>query len=183
VLCLVVLSSCANTLQDKPIGQAPLETVIVKSRYPVYWLGLHFRGMQITSVTVDPGGASTIRYGDCIVGGQYTCVAPITIVSSPDNSFIPGSLAAGRALAIRGVRAAVAKGGATLTLPTGGVVVSVYARSPALARASVAAMAPVNEVGLSGARLPAALANTGFDRTPLASQVPPGVSIPQPHDR
>jgi hypothetical protein len=179
-LCAIALGSCGNTLQDKPIGQAPLETVIVKSHYPVYWLGLRFHGMPITSVTVDPSGASTIRYGDCIVGGQYTCVAPITIVSSPDNSFIPGAFAASRSLAVRGATASVAKGGATLTIPTGGVVVSVHARNPSLARASVATMAPVNEVGLSGARLPTAVADTGLDRIPLPSEVPAGVSIPRP---
>jgi hypothetical protein len=180
VLCVMALGSCGNTLQDKPIGQAPLEAVIVKSHYLVYWLGLRFRGMQITSVTIDPGGASTIRYGDCIVGGQYTCVAPITIVSSPDNSFVPGAVGAGRTLAVRGATARVAKAGATLTIPTGGVVVSVYARTASLARASAATMAPMNEVGLPGSLLPPALADTGIEKVPLPSEVPAGVSIPRP---
>jgi hypothetical protein len=180
VLCALALASCGDTLQDQPIGPSPLETVIVKSHFPVYWLGLRFHGMQITSVAIDPGEAVTIRYGDCVLGGQYTCVTPVSIVSSPDNSFIPGATAATRSLALRGAIASVAQGGATLAIPTGGVVVSVYARSPSLARTAATGMAPVNKVGLPQTPLPAAAPDTGFDRIPLPSEVPPGVSVPRP---
>ncbi|MGC2374911.1 MAG: hypothetical protein WA484_13645 [Solirubrobacteraceae bacterium] len=179
-LCALALGSCGDTLQDQPIGPTPLETVIVKSGFPVYWLGLRFKDMQITNVTIDPAEAVTIRYGDCVLGGQYTCVPPISIVSSPDNSFIPGGSAAEGSLAVRGASASVAKGGATLAIPTGGIVVSVYARSPSLAREAAAAMAPLNKVGLPGAPLPAAMADTGIDRVPLPSEVPAGVSVPRP---
>jgi len=179
-LCALALGSCGDTLQDQPIGPAPLETVLVKSRFTVYWLGLQFHGMQITSVTIDPGEAVTIRYGDCVLGGQYTCVTPISIVSSPDNSFIPGKTAATRSLSLRGATASLAEGGATLTIPTGGEVVSVYARTASLARAAAITMAPVNQVGLPQAPLPAAVPDTGFDRVPLPSEVPPGVSVPRP---
>ncbi len=180
MLCALALGSCADTIQDQPVGPAPLETVMVKSRYPVYWLGLRFHGMQITSVTIDPAEAVTIRYGDCVLGGQYTCVTPIAIVSSPDNSFIPGSGATAGSLPIRGATASVASGGATLAIATGGIVVSVYGRNAGLARAVATAMAPVNEVGLPGAPLPAATADTGVDRVPLPSEVPAGVSVPRP---
>jgi hypothetical protein len=176
----LALGCCADTVQDQPIGPAPLETVLVDSRFPVYWLGLEFRGMQITSVAIDPGGAVTIRYGDCVLGGQYTCVTPVSIVSSPDNSFIPGSNVAAGSLPVRGATASVAQGGATLAIPTGAVVVSVYARNPSLARTAATTMVPINEVGLPGARLQAAAPDTGFDRLPLASEVPPGVSVPRP---
>lgn len=179
VLCALGLGACGDTLQDQPIGPGPLETVIVKSRFPVYWLGLEFEKMQITDVTLDPGGAVTIRYGDCVLGGQYTCVPPIAIVSSPDNSFIPGSATATGSLPVRGAMASMARGGATLAIPTGGVVVSVYARNASLARSAVATMAPVNEAGLPGAHLPGAAPATGVDGVPLPSQVPPGVSIPR----
>lgn len=178
-LCALALSSCGDTLQDQPIGPAPLETVLVKSRFPVYWLGLSFQGRQITSVTIDPGNAVTIRYGDCVLGGQYTCVTPVTIVSSPDNSFIPGRSATTRSLSLRGARASVSQGGATLAIPTGGVVVSVYARNPPLAREAATMMAPINKVGLPRMPLPAALPDTGVDRVPLPSETPPGVRIPQ----
>lgn len=179
-LCATALGSCGDTLQDQPIGPAPLESVIVQSRFPVYWLGLRFHGMRITGVTIDPGGAVTIRYGDCVLGGQYTCVTPVAIVSSPDNSFVPGATAATQSLPLRGARASVAHGGATLAIPTGGVVVSVYARNASLARSAATTMAPLNKVGLPRAPLPAALPDTGFDGLPLPSQVPPGVSLGRP---
>jgi hypothetical protein len=178
--CALALGSCGDTLQDQPIGPAPLETVLVNSRFPVYWVGLEFQGMQITSVGTDPSGAVTIRYGDCVLGGQYTCVTPLSIVSSPDNSFVPGSSVATESLPMRGATAIVTRGGATLAIPTGGVIASVYARDPPLARAAAMTMAPVNEVGLPQEALPAAAPDTGFDRLPLPSEVPPGVSAPRP---
>jgi hypothetical protein len=193
VLCALALTSCGDTLQDQPIGSAPLEAVIVKSRFPVYWLGLGFEGLRVTSVAEDPGGAVTIHYGDCIVGGQYTCVTPLSIVSSPDNSFVPGGAATAHAVRVRGVAARTTQGnpatrsarlgaaGATLAIPTGGVVVSIYAERPLLARDAARMMAPVNEVGLPEMGLPRVAPDTGFDRVPLQSQVPAGVSTPQTH--
>lgn len=177
LVCALALSSCGDTLQDQPIGPSPLETVLVQSDFPVYWLGLKFDGMQITSAAIDPGGAVTIRYGDCVIGGQYTCVTPLSIVSSPDNSFLPGAGSATSSLSLRGTSASVAGGGRTLAVPTAGVMVSVYARNSSLARAAADTMTPVNEVGLPHSPLPAALPDTGFDRLPLASQVPAGVSV------
>jgi hypothetical protein len=178
LLCTLALGSCGDTLQDQSIGASPLETVLVKSHFPVYWLGSRFHGMRVTNVTIDPGEAVTIRYGDCVVGGQYTCVTPVSVVSSPDNSFVPGRTAVTRTLALRGVSANLAQGGATLAIPTGAIVASVYARNPTLAREAATSMAPLNEVGEPGAQLPAALPDSGFDRAPLPSEVPPGVSVP-----
>ena len=116
--CVLALASCGNTLQDQPIGPQPLESVLVKSRFPVYWLGLNFHGMQITSVAIDPSEAVTIRYGDCVLGGQYTCVTPVSIVTSPDNSFVPGGPRVRRTVSLRGVSASSAQGGSTLAIPT-----------------------------------------------------------------
>ncbi len=174
LLCALALGSCGDTLQDQPIGPKPLESVLIKSRFPVYWVGLKFHGLQITGVAVDPSEAVTIRYGDCVLGGQYTCVTPISIVTSPDNSFVPGGAAATRAPPLRGASVSVAQGGDTLALPTGAVVVSVYADHPALARAAVTMMAPVNRVGMPLAPLPPATSDTGFARVPLPGQVPAG---------
>jgi hypothetical protein len=183
IACALALGACGgNTLQDQPIGQAPLESVIVKSHFPVYWLGLSFRGMQITNVGIDPGEAVTIRYGDCVLGGQYTCVTPVSIVSSPDNSFIPGATATTQVLSLRGATASLAQDGATLAIPTGGVVVSVYARDARLARQAASTMAPLDEVGLPQGPLPAALPDSGFDRIPLSGQVRQGVSVPAPRE-
>jgi hypothetical protein len=136
--------------------------------------------MQITSVSIDPSEAVTIRYGDCVLGGQYTCVTPVSVVSSPDNSFIPGATADTRTLSLRGATVSLAQSGRTLTIPTGGVTVNVYARNPLLAQHAATMMAPLNEVGMPQAPLPKALPNTGFDRIPLPGQVPAGVRIPKP---
>ena len=181
VTCALALGSCGNTLQDQPIGPSALESVMVKSRFPAYWLGLRFHGLQITNVAMDPGGAVTIRYGDCQVGGQYICVTPVSIVTSPDNSFTPGGAIEKRSLPLRGVAANSVQGGATLAIPTGGVVVSVYTHDPSLAHAAATTMTPVNEVGLPQAPLPAALPDTGFGDQPLPGQVPAGVSVARLH--
>lgn len=179
-LCAVAVSACGDTLQDQPIAPQLLESVIVKSRFPVYWLGFKFQRMRITGVTIDPGGAVTIRYGDCLVGGQYTCVTPLSVVSSPDNSFVPGA-SAGRAVNVRSANAVSSQSGKTLAMATGSVVVSVHARDPALASAAATMMAPLNKVGLPLQPLPPAVPNTGFDRVPIPSELPPGATIPRPH--
>ena len=179
VVSALALASCgADTLQDQPIGASPLESVMVKSHFPVYWLGLDYQGMQITSVSIDPSEAVTVHYGDCVLGGQYTCVTPVTIVSSPDNSFVPSATPATPTVSLRGVTAGLTQHGATLAIPTGPVVVSVYARNPLLARQVATTMTPFNEIGLPRAPLPVALPDTGFDRVPLPGQVPTGVSLP-----
>jgi hypothetical protein len=177
--CVLALASCGNTLQDQPIGPQPLESVLVKSRFPVYWLGLSFHGMQITSVAIDPSEAVTIRYGDCVLGGQYTCVTPVSIVTSPDNSFVPAGTVPRRTVSLRGVSASSAQGDSTLAIPTGNVVVSVFGQHPTLTREAAETMSPLNMTGLPLAPLPAALPDSGFDRVPLSIQVPAGVSVPR----
>ena len=79
-LCALALGACGDTLQDQPIGPALLEGVIVKSRFPVYWLGLKFQGMRITGVTIDRGydslrrllGGRAVHVRDAAVGGELT---------------------------------------------------------------------------------------------------------------
>ena len=179
ISCALALSACGDTLQEQPIGASPFESVIVNSRFPVYWLGRGFQGLEATNVREDPGGAVTIDYGSCLIGGQYTCVTPLAIVTSPDNSFVPGGVGEASTIAVRGIGAIVAQGGATLTIATGPVVVSIYARSPSLARDAAQTMVPFNEPGRPDAPLPPAFADTGVDRVPLHSQVPPGQSVPR----
>jgi hypothetical protein len=174
----VPLGGCGDTLQDRPIGARPFESVIVKSHFPVYWMGLRFSSLQVTGVTIDPGGAVTIQYGDCVIGGQYTCVTPLSIVTSPDNSFVPGGSATASPLRIRGVRAMSRQGGATIIVSTGEVVVSVYARRPSLALAAALTMTPLNQAGLPEVPLPKPLPDTGFDRIPLPSELPAGATVP-----
>jgi hypothetical protein len=178
--CAPALTACGDTLQDQPIGPSPLESVIAKSRFPVYWAGLRFAAMQITGVTIDPSGAVTISYGDCLVGGQYTCVAPLSIVTSPDNSFLPAGAARARTqTSIRGLTARSTRAGATLALRTGGVVVSVYAQKARLALAAARTMVPLNKAGTPGSPLPPPAPDTRFDRIPLRSQLPAGASVPR----
>jgi hypothetical protein len=179
LLCCLALGACGDTLQDQPIGPAPLESVLVDSRFPVYWLGQQFDGMRITAVLIDPGGAVTLRYGDCLVGGQFTCVTPLSLVTSPDNGFVPGAGAANRTRLVRGAQALSTQGGRLLALRTGSVVVSVHAQRAPLALRAARLMAPLNKVGLPLQPLPAAAPDTGFDRLPLPSQLPPGTPIPQ----
>jgi hypothetical protein len=178
-LAVLGLSACGNTLQDQPIARGALEPLVLANRYPVYWLGGSLQDLAITEAVHDPGGAYTIHYGDCIEGGQYTCVTPLTIVTSPDNSFIPGGTHSRRTVALRGARATLAQQGTTIEIPTGSVIVSIYATTRALARAAALTMVPINGVGIPGAPLPAALPNTGFASEPLASQKPVTVHIPR----
>jgi hypothetical protein len=182
LLCLagaLALAGCANTLQDQPSGPKPLEDVLVQSRFTVYWAGLRFAGLPISGVSVDPSEAVSIRYGDCVTGGQYVCVTPLSIVTSPDNSFVPGGAGATSAPRTRGVAVSSSRGGRTLALATGKVVVSVYGKTALLAREALATIAPLNETGQPLQALPAPLPDTGFNRVPLPTQVPPGVGVPR----
>ncbi len=165
------LGGCANTLQDQPVPHNQLESLIV-APYPVYWLGRSFDGKQITEVSHDPGGAYDVQYGDCVTGGQSTCVPPLRVTTSPDNSFVPGGSTPQRAMRVRGAAAVVAQRGETIEIPTAGVIVGVYADSAPLAAAAVRTLAPINEAGAPGEPLPARLPPSAFGSTPLPSQMP-----------
>jgi len=171
-LCALVLAGCGDTLQDQPIPHNTLEGLIV-APYPVYWLGGVFQHMAITDAIRDPSGAFSVQYGDCVEGGQNTCVPPLRVVTSPDNSFLPGGSTPRQTTFIRGVAAVVAQGGDTIEIPTAGVVVSIYANSPPLAANAAATIVPINEAGVPEARLPSPLPDTGFAETPLPVQTPP----------
>lgn len=169
--CALALGACGDTLQDRPIPHNTLESLIV-APYPVYWLGRSFQGLEITDASHDPSGAFSVQYGDCVVGGQSTCVTPVSVVTSPDNSFVAGGTTPQSTAVLRGVRAVLAQHGHTVAIATGGVVVNVYADSARLASAAAQTIVPINDVGEPGAPLPARLPDTGFASTPLPSQVP-----------
>ena len=170
-LCAVSIAGCADTLQDKPIQHSVLESLIV-APVPVYWLGASFQGLAVTDAVHDPSGAFTVQYGDCVEGGQATCVPPLRVVTSPDNSFLPGGSAPERTAPLRQVQAVVTRGGRTIEIATGGVVVDIYARDARVAAAAARTVVPINRVGAPEAPLPAPLPDTGFATTPLPSQVP-----------
>ena len=169
--CALALGACGDTLQDRPIAHNTLETLLV-APYPVYWLGRSFHGMLITEAGHDPGGAFTVQYGDCVEGGQSTCVPPLRVVTSPDNSFVAGGDGRRVSAQVRGVDALVAQGGRTIAIPTAGVVVSIYADDARLASSAAQTAVPINEPGTPQAPLPARRPDTGFGSTPLPSQVP-----------
>ncbi len=171
-LCALALCSCANTVQDQPIPHNILEGLI-EAPFPVYWLGGSFEGMAISEATHDPSDAYSVQYGDCLAGGQGACVAPLRVVTSPDNSFLPGGSTPSTTVRIRGIDALRAQAGRTIVIPTGGVVVDIYATNARTAAAAARTVVPINALGVPGAPLEPALPNTGFDAVPLPAQVPP----------
>ncbi len=144
------------------------------SPYPVYWLGGTFHGLAITEASRDPSGAFTVQYGDCLEGGQSTCVPPLKVVTSPDNSFVPGedSTTSRARTSLRGVAGFVAERGNTISIATGGVILDIYAHTPALALAAATTAVPINYPGAPASPLPAQLPDTGFGSHPLPSQAP-----------
>lgn len=166
---MLALGGCGDTLQDQPIAHNTLEKLLV-APYPVYWAGRSFQGLAITEATHDPGGAFSVQYGDCVEGGQSTCVPALRVVTSPDNSFVPGGSTPQHGTLVRGVGSLVTQRGRTIEIPTGPIVVSVYADSARLAAAAAQTVVPINEPGVPGAPLPARLSDTGFGSTPLPSQ-------------
>jgi hypothetical protein len=175
-LVALALGSCGDTLQDRPIAHGQLESLIAEP-YPVFWLGRSFHGYQITEASQDPSGAATLQYGDCVEGGQSTCVVPVRVVTSPDNSFVPGSQAPHRTTSLRGVSAVIAESGRTIAFASGRVVVSIYALHASLASAASESVVPINAPGEPGGPLAVPLADTGYSRRPLPSQLP---SAPRP---
>ncbi len=169
--CLLALGGCGSTLESQPISPSSLESFIAVRGYPVYWLGNGFAGLSVSEVQRDRGGAYAVQYGNCAQGGQATCLAPLAIVTSPENSFVAHGAHAVQASTLRGARALISEAGKTIEVPTGAVVVSVRADSAALARAAAAHLVPINEVGVPDAPLPPALPATSFATAPLPTQL------------
>lgn len=170
-LCALSLSACGDTVQQRPIPHNMLEGLIV-APYPVYWLGASFQGMALTEASRDPSGAYSVEYGNCLQGGQGTCVPPLRVVSSPDNSFLPAGGAKTHSASIRSQPATLAQEGRTVIVATGRMVVDIYASRASTAAAAARAMVPINQPGDPAAPLPARLPDTGFNGQPLPSQVP-----------
>jgi hypothetical protein len=171
LLCAAALGACGDTLQVQPIPHNVLEGLIV-SPYPVYWLGASFRGLAVTDASHDPSGSFLVQYGNCLEGGQSTCVPPLRVVTSPDNRFLPGGRASHKRVSLRGAEAVFAYGGRTVSILTGGVVVDIYANTATLAAAAARTVVPINGVGVPEGPLPARQPDTGFGETPLPTQVP-----------
>ena len=170
-LCAVALGACGDTLQTKPIPHGALESMVI-SPFPVYWAGGSFRRLPITDATHDPSGSYSVQYGNCLQGGQGVCVSPLRIVSSPDNSFVPGGSALRQTTLLRGVPVRLARGGRTIVIATGSVVVDIYATTAGLADAAAQTVVPINAPGAPRGQLPPRLPDSGFGSRPLPSQTP-----------
>ncbi|HUN79192.1 MAG TPA: hypothetical protein VMU32_09745 [Solirubrobacteraceae bacterium] len=168
----LILAACGNTLQNEALQPSFFQPLITQTRFPVFWLGTSFRRLPVINVQQDPGGAYLLQYGNCTQGGENVCLTPLEIVTSPDNGFLPGGQIAHQPISIRGVRGVAMQNGSTLALPTGGVVVDIYADSPGLARAAAAAMVTINAVQTPGSRLAPPLPDTGWAQRPLEFQRP-----------
>jgi hypothetical protein len=166
----LALAGCGDTLQTQPIAHNTLEALLA-APYPVYWLGHSFRGLALTEATKDPSGAFSVLYGTCKQGGQGTCVPPLRVVTSPDNSFLPGGSVTRTVAMIRGTRGLLSPDGRTVVIAAGGVVVDIYALDARLAAAAAQSVVPINDIGWPGAELPAALPDTGFGELPLPAQM------------
>lgn len=175
-----LLAACGNTIQSQPMSDTYLEQLVAFERFPVYWVGPSFHGLQLTSVTEDPGGAYTLQYGDCTVVSASNCLTPLEIVSSPDNSFLPSAEVEAKPTRVRGVDALQRQGGRVLEMLTGPIAIDLRARSAYLARAAAQQMAPINELGQPAAALPAALPSTGYDRRVMEAQRPWTVKLLPP---
>ena len=155
----------------QPIAHQQLEGLVVAA-FPVYWLGASFHGLQVSETSHDPSEAYAVSYGNCRQGGQGYCVPPLRLITSPDDSFLPGGSAAMRKLRIRGVSALLAKDSDAVIIATGNVVLDIYADSPELALAAANAAVPINAAGTPGVALPPPLPDDGFESRPLPTQVP-----------
>ena len=151
----------------------------MQEEFPVYWLGGAFQRLPIINVERDPSGAYELQYGNCTQGGENVCVTPLQIVTSPDNGFRPGGSTPQRPVIVRGVPGTVAQGGRTIELSTGGVVVDIYADSPALAHAAAQNAVAIGAAQQPGSPLPRALPDTGYAEKPLPSQQPPLAPLAQ----
>ncbi len=171
VFCALALGACGDTVQNKPIPHGTLEALIV-APYTAYWLGASFHGLAITEGYSDPGGAFTLQYGNCLNGGQAICTPPLLLVTSPDNSFVPGGASAALDRTIRGVPARVSESGRTIAIPTAGVVVSIFAQNARLAAAAARTVVPINAPGSPGEPLTPPRPDTGYGSRPLGSQLP-----------
>jgi len=166
-----VAGGCGNTVPVQSIPHNQLESMIV-APFRVYWLGGSFRGLTVQQVSHDPGGAYSVQYGGCLTGGQGTCLPPLLVVTSPEDTFVPGGSARTRQVLLRGVPALEAHGGRVVMIPTGNVVVDIFAANPPLARSAARNVVPINAPGAPGAALPAPVRTEAFGRRPFSSQVP-----------
>lgn len=164
--CACSLGACADALQYQTLGTRAALAAVSTRAYPVYWLGRAFHGLPLSGLTHDSGGAYTMAYGVCVIGGQNTCVTALRVVTSPDNSFVPGGSQGRSEAVIRGRRALLADRGATIELASGSVVLDIYANSARLAYEAARDLFPINAPGAPRVVLPAPTADSHWETVP-----------------
>jgi hypothetical protein len=179
VLFALLLNACGAQVAVRPLPPNPLLELVALNKFPVYWLGGSFDGLQLTEITRDSGGAISLQYGACLRGGQYECLAPLTVVTSPEDSFLPHGHNPLRERILRGVRAFATTSGRTYEIPTGSVVVSIYAQQSSLAGAAARSLATLNTATFPDSPLAAPSANGSYARLPLSGQMVRIVSPPR----
>ncbi len=170
-LAVLALGACGAQVAVRPLPPDPLLELVALQKFPVYWLGGSFAGLPLTEVSRDTGGAVSLQYGACLRGGQYECVAPLTVVTSPEDSFLPHGREPLHVHRLRGVDAFIASSGRTYEIPTGAVVVSIYARQSALAAAAARSLATLNSARFPNSALAAPSAGGDYARLPLSGQM------------
>lgn len=160
---LLALAGCA------PQTSAPSERDLTRARnvqrFPVYWVGMSFRGVPLRQIARDPGGSWDVQYGDCIKGVE-TCSAPLVVVTVPDPTFVPGAPHRLRSTTVRGVPVYIADGGRTVQVPTGSVVVNLSALDPGDALAAARQLVAINRPQPQPVRLPPRAPKQRFQITP-----------------
>src|SRR5579862_9780850 len=155
VLAGLLLAGCGSVLPAHLVGNDNLTALVSVNRFPIYWVGGTFEKLSLTNIAHDYGGAFSLQYGNCSLGGQAVCVAPLVIVTTPEGSLSTGPQSGSGALRERGVTGLMGEKGRTIELATGKVVVDIYAQTAALARAAAATIAPINRLGTPSSNLPA----------------------------
>lgn len=169
--CALALGGCGDALQTQPIPHNLLERLII-SPYPIYWLGGSFHGLSVSEAAHDPGGAYRVSYGNCLRGGQATCVVPLSVITSPNDSLLPGRSLAHADVRLRGVNAVFSQGGRTIAIATGAVVLDIYANTAHLALAAARTAVPINRIAAPGSPLAAPVSGSDFATKPLPVQIP-----------
>jgi hypothetical protein len=124
--CAAAVSACGAII-DRPTDK-DLNSARTVRGWQVYWLGQTFAGLPLASVYHDPSGSYQVQYGNCSAPGG-SCPAPLTVVSTPDPTFVPGAPYGRRTQLVRGVPVFSSQGGRTLHIATGAETVTVFALS------------------------------------------------------
>lgn len=164
-LCALSLAACATTRPASittPDKRAELRAAAFFPYFRVYWVGLRFQGIALTSAdglaNYNPTIGETLQYGGC--DAQHAllhtggCQLPLQVATVAWRPHSNSPLGQQTNTIIRGVPAVVFDGGGSIELYTGKVAIDVSADSAARARAAALALRPLNAPGSASSDLP-----------------------------